>query len=142
MGQQQRTDIPVPHQRDNTAGEVVFPEGLREAEIQSIARALPKDARAAQQILDELAARMGRGAVRSPVRYAMNLISRSYAGEFVPDLGLRIAGERLANLPASTASAPGTNADARQKPVKALVAELAAKKVVPMASSSVRSPRR
>ena len=142
MGQQQRTDIPVPHPIDNNGGEVVYPEGLREAEIQSIARSLPSDRRAAQQILDELAARMARGAVRSPVRYAMNLISRSYAGEFVPDLGLRIAGERLANLPEASSAEPGQSTDAHQTAVKALVAELAAKKVVPMPSTSKRPARR
>ncbi len=143
MGYQQQTDIEVQQQKDNTARaapreavqDVVLPKGLSEKEAASIARALPRKAAVAQQIVDELAARMARGEVRSPVRYALNLIARHYGGEFIPDLGLRVAGERLAQ-PAAREGEPAA-AD-RSKQLSEVLHGLTAQKVISMPSRKRR----
>jgi hypothetical protein len=48
----------------------------------------------------------------------------------------------LANLPEASSAEPGQSTDAHQTAVKALVTELAAKKVVPIPSPSKRPLRR
>lgn len=135
-GQQQQTDSPVLYQRDN-GGAFVFPEGLGDQERAQIARMLSTDRRVGQQILDELAARMNAGGVRAPMRYAMGLIKKHRDGEFAPDRGLRVAGERLASegTPASDAGSVD-----RRRDMASAVAALTAQKVVPLRSK--REPPR
>ena len=49
----------------------------------------------AQQVLDELSARMVAGAIRvSPLAYLRGLVRRARAGEFVPEAGLQVAENR------------------------------------------------
>jgi len=46
-------------------------------------------------MLDELAGRMGMNTIRtSPIGYLRGLIARAKTGEFVPELGIRIAAAR------------------------------------------------
>jgi hypothetical protein len=95
-GHQQQTDIRYSQKKDNRESRpFVFAKEIPEADQQQILRALPADRSIAQQILDEVAARLAAGGVRSPLRYALGLIQRQKAGGFVPDKGLRIAGNRL-----------------------------------------------
>lgn len=95
-GHQQQTDIRYSQKKDNREpNPFVFAKEIPEADQQQILRALPADRAIAQQILDEVAARLAAGGVRSPLRYALGLIQRQKAGGFVPDKGLRIAGNRL-----------------------------------------------
>jgi hypothetical protein len=95
-GHQQQTDIRYSQKKDNREPRpFVFAKEIPEADQRQILRALPADRAIAQQILDEVAARLAAGGVRSPLRYALGLIQRQKAGGFVPDKGLRIAGNRL-----------------------------------------------
>jgi hypothetical protein len=49
----------------------------------------------AQALLDELSARLQAKAVRtSPIAYLRGLVGRAIAGQFIPELGLRIAAAR------------------------------------------------
>jgi hypothetical protein len=95
-GQLQQTDIRYSYKKDNSQAEpFVFAKEIPEQDRQQILRALPADRAIAQQILDEVAARLATGGVRSPMRYALGLIQRQRVGGFVPDKGLRVAGNRL-----------------------------------------------
>lgn len=126
-GQQQQTDIPYSYKTDNTAaGALVFPSEIPEQERRQIHRVLPVNRAVAQQILDELSARLASGGVRSPLRYAMGLIRRHKAGGFVPDKGLRVSGERLVNE-----STPTTDGQVdRSEEVAQAIASLAESKVI------------
>jgi hypothetical protein len=73
-----------------------FPKGLspsERADAQSrLARLRPE---LAQQLLDELAARLKAGTIRiSPLVYLAGLIKRANAGTFVPEAGLHVADVR------------------------------------------------
>ena len=75
---------------------LVFPGGLSECE-QTAARAklatIPSAL--AQELLDELAARMNAGAIRStPLSYLRGLIKRAQYGAFTPEAGWRVAQAR------------------------------------------------
>jgi hypothetical protein len=73
-----------------------YPKGLspsERADAQSRLARLPPEL--AQQLLDELAARLKAGTIRiSPLVYLAGLIRRANAGEFVPEAGLRVADAR------------------------------------------------
>jgi hypothetical protein len=63
----------------------------RQAALVLVQRCAPH----AQALLDELAARMQANAVHtSPIAYLRGLVSRALAGEFVPELGPRVAAVR------------------------------------------------
>lgn len=127
-GQLQQTDIRCSYKGDNTVvSSFVFANEIPEGDREKILRALPLDRAVAQQILDEVAARMNAGGVRSPLRYVLGLIQRHKAGEFIPDKGLRVSGERLANE--SVAEMNVAVAD-RSAEVALEIASLAASKVV------------
>lgn len=127
-GQLQQTDIGCSHKGDNTAARtLVFANEIPEGDREKILRALPPGRAVAQQILDEVAARMKAGGVRSPLRYALGLIQRHKAGEFIPDKGLRVSGERLVNE--SVVETDVAAAD-RSAEVAREIASLAASKVV------------
>jgi helix-turn-helix protein len=127
-GYQQQTDIGCSHKEDNTAiGSLVFANEIPESDREKILRAVPPNRAVAQQILDEVAARMKSGGVRSPLRYALGLIQRHKAGEFIPDKGLRVSGERLANEDSVEAVGTGAN---RAAEIAREIASLAASKVV------------
>ena len=73
-----------------------YPKGLspsERADAQSRLARLPPEL--AQQLLDELAARLKAGTVRiSPLVYLAGLIKRANAGTFVPEAGLHVADVR------------------------------------------------
>lgn len=63
--------------------------------VEAQRRLSPLPPELAQQLLDELAARMKVGMIRvSPLVYLAGLIKRANASEFVPEAGLRIADAR------------------------------------------------
>jgi hypothetical protein len=126
-GQLQQTDIRYSYIKDNRQAEsFVFANQIPEVDRQQILRALPTDRAVAQQILDEVAARLASGGVRSPVRYALGLIQRQRAGGFVPDKGLRVAGNRLVDE-AAAADQPGVD---RSSEIANAIAGLANAKVI------------
>ncbi len=126
-GQQQQTDIRYSYKKDNRDLDAfVFAKEIPEADRQQILRALPPDRAVAQQILDEAAARLASGGVRSPVRYVLGLIQRQRAGGFVPDKGLRVAGNRLVD---ETAAGEQPSCD-RSAEVANALAGLAGAKVI------------
>ncbi len=68
----------------------LLPEERRAAEV--LVMRCPQFA---QAMLDELAARMDINAIRlSPIGYLRGMIKRAQAGDFVPDLGVRVAATR------------------------------------------------
>jgi hypothetical protein len=132
-GQLQQTDIRYSYKKDNRSpDQFVFANEISDEDRQQILRALPNDRVVAQQILDEVAARMASGGVRSPVRYALGLIQRHRAGGFVPDKGLRVAGNRLVD------EAAGANQGAvdRSSELANAIAGLADAKVVQLRPST------
>jgi hypothetical protein len=132
-GQQQQTDIRYSYKKDNQHAEpFVFAKEIPEEDRQQIRRALPADRAVAQQILDEVAARVASGGVRSPVRYALGLIQRQRAGGFVPDKGLRVAGNRLVE---ETATANQADID-RSVEIANAIAGLADAKVIQLRPAS------
>ncbi|HEY1461667.1 MAG TPA: helix-turn-helix domain-containing protein [Casimicrobiaceae bacterium] len=76
-------------------GELDFPRTVSATQRHALAEQLAGlSQERAQQILDELAARMNQGHVRSPVRYTAALVARLRRGEFRPESGLAIARQR------------------------------------------------
>ncbi len=76
-------------------GELEFPRAVTATQKQALAKLLAGlSQERAQQILDELAARMNMAHVRSPVRYTAALVARLRRGEFRPELGLTVASKR------------------------------------------------
>lgn len=115
------------------SGDLVFPEQLLPEE-QLAARALLQDCPTyAQALLDELAGRLKIRGVRSgPLTYLRGLVRRAAVGQFVPELGHRIAAERRVrqtvieqrqgralDAPASTSNSarsdPNTDREARRE---------------------------
>jgi hypothetical protein len=77
-------------------GELIFPDRMLPEEREAARRLLRHCGEQSQTLLDELAGRLRTNGVRSsPVAYLRGLIARSAAGSFVPELGPRIAAERL-----------------------------------------------
>jgi len=77
---------------------LIFPNQLLPEE-RAAARALVQPcADQAQALLDELTARLQDNAVRmSSLAYLRGMVARARAGQFVPELGLRIAAARRRN---------------------------------------------
>ena len=73
--------------------ELVFPKQLSKREtIEAQEKVAGFPFELAQQILDELAARMKAGAIRvAPLAYLRGLVKRAQAGEFTPEAALRVA---------------------------------------------------
>jgi hypothetical protein len=73
-------------------GDLILPESLLPEERAAALLLLKPCAQQAQALLDELSARMQANAVHtSPLAYLRGLVRRSMAGEFVPELGQRVA---------------------------------------------------
>ena len=78
-----------------SGGELVFPDALIPDERASARRMLEQCPFQAQALLDELSARMQAKAIHTgPIAYLRGLIKRAVAGEFVPELGPRVAAAR------------------------------------------------
>ena len=76
-------------------GDLILPESLLPEERAAAFLLLKPCALQAQALLDELSARMQARAVHtSPLAYLRGLVRRSLAGEFVPELGQRVAAAR------------------------------------------------
>jgi hypothetical protein len=76
-------------------GDLILPESLLPEERAAALLLLKPCAQQAQALLDELSARMQAGAVHtSPLAYLRGLVRRAQAGEFVPELGQRVAAVR------------------------------------------------
>jgi hypothetical protein len=73
-----------------------YPKGLSPSEHADAQRRLARfPPKLAQQLLDELAARLKAGTVRiSPLVYLAGLIRRADAGKFVPEAALQVADAR------------------------------------------------
>jgi hypothetical protein len=78
--------------RSDSGGDLIFPETLLPEERAAALLLVQRCADQAQALLDELSARLQAKAVHtSPIAYLRGLVRRAVAGEFVPELGLRIA---------------------------------------------------
>lgn len=74
---------------------LIFPDALIPDERAAARRMLAQCPAHAQALLDELSARMQARAIRTgPIAYLRGLVKRAEAGDFVPELGPRIAAER------------------------------------------------
>lgn len=81
--------------RPPSGGELIFPENLLPDERDSALVLIRRCPEQAQALLDELSARMQAKAVHtSPIAYLRGLVKRAIAGEFVPELGQRVAATR------------------------------------------------
>ncbi len=81
--------------RSPSGGDLIFPESLLPDERASALVLIRRCPEQAQALLDELSARMQAKAVRtSPIAYLRGLVMRAIAGEFVPELGQRVAATR------------------------------------------------
>ena len=81
--------------RSQSGGDLIFPETLLPEERASALLLVQRCAAQAQALLDELSARMQAKAVHtSPIAYLRGLVKRAIAGEFVPELGQRVAAAR------------------------------------------------
>ena len=77
-------------------GDLIFPDTLLPEERSSALVLLHRCGDQAQALLDELSARMQAKAVHtSPIAYLRGLVRRANTGEFVPELGQRVAAARL-----------------------------------------------
>jgi hypothetical protein len=78
-----------------SGGELIFPVMLLPEERASALLLVQRCPDQAQALLDELSARLQAKAVRSsPIAYLRGLVRRAIAGDFVPELGQRIAAAR------------------------------------------------
>ena len=76
-------------------GDLIFPESLLPDERASALVLIQRCPEQAQALLDELNARMQAKAVHtSPIAYLRGLVKRANAGQFVPELGQRVAAAR------------------------------------------------
>ena len=96
-GDEQRTDPADAESGSGARSELEYPKGLspsERADAQSRLARLPPEL--AQQLLDELAARLKAGTIRiSPLVYLAGLIKRANAGKFVPEAALQVADARV-----------------------------------------------
>lgn len=77
-------------------GDLIYPEQLLPEERAAAGRLLQGCEAEAQALLDELAGRLKvRGVRSSPLAYLRGLVGRTNAGTFIPELGPRIAAQRL-----------------------------------------------
>jgi hypothetical protein len=80
-------------------GDFIFPQGSNPAQCAALrARVTTLSGERAQQILDELAGRMQVSEVKNPIRYCATLVQRAQRGRFVPELALKIAEQRQAEV--------------------------------------------
>jgi hypothetical protein len=95
-GDEQRIDSAVVESGSGHHLKLEYPKGLSPSERADAQRRLARlSPELAQQLLDELAARLKAGTIRvSPLVYLARLIKRANAGEFVPEAALRVADER------------------------------------------------
>lgn len=77
-------------------GELIFPKQLSKKEVAIATQRLAVlSSGVAQEVVDELAARMSAGVIRgSPLGYLRTLINRAQAGTFTPEAGIRVAHAR------------------------------------------------
>ena len=76
-------------------GELIFPNALLPEERSAAKALVTRCPHVAQALLDELAGRMGTNAIRaSPIGYLRGMVKRAQAGDFVLELGVRIAAGR------------------------------------------------
>ena len=76
-------------------GTLIFPDKLLPEERVAAEGLLERCAPQAQALLDELAGRLQQNTVHtSPLAYLRGMVRRADAGDFVPELGLRIAAAR------------------------------------------------
>jgi hypothetical protein len=85
---------------DSSSGDYLrleYPKGLSPSERADAQRRLTRlSPEVAQQLLDELAARLKAGTIRiSPLVYLAGLIKRANAGKFVPEAALQVADARV-----------------------------------------------
>ena len=94
--QQPLTGETIPCEGDaQGGGDLILPETLLPEERQAALVLVRRCAPHAQALLDELAARIQANAVHtSPLAYLRGLVRRALAGEFVPELGQRVAAVR------------------------------------------------
>ena len=77
-------------------GVLIFPQSLLPEERIAAEALVMRSPHLAQAMLDELAGRMNVHAVRmSPISYLRGILKRAQVGEFVPEVGVRIAAARL-----------------------------------------------
>jgi hypothetical protein len=94
-GDEQRTDPADAESGSGARSKLEYPKGLSPSERADAQRRLTRlSPEIAQQLLDELAARLKAGTIRvSPLVYLAGLIKRASVGRFVPEAGLRVADE-------------------------------------------------
>ena len=95
-GDEQRVDSAVVESGSGHHLKLEYPKGLSPSERADAQRRLARlSPEIAQQLLDELAARLKAGTIRiSPLVYLAGLIKRANAGTFVPEAGLHVADVR------------------------------------------------
>ena len=95
-GDEQRTDPADAESGSGAHSKLEYPKGLSPSERADAQRRLTRlSPEIAQQLLDELAARLKAGTIRiSPLVYLAGLIKRANAGKFVPEAALHVADVR------------------------------------------------
>ena len=95
-GDEQRTDPADAESGSGAHSKLEYPKGLSPSERADAQRRLTRlSPEIAQQLLDELAARLKAGTIRiSPLVYLAGLIKRANAGKFVPEAALHVANAR------------------------------------------------
>lgn len=77
-------------------GELTFPKALLPEERTAAEVLVMRCPQHAQAMLDELAGRMNINAIRlSPIGYLRALLKQAQAGQFIPEVGVRVAAARL-----------------------------------------------
>jgi hypothetical protein len=96
VGDEQRTDPADAESGSGAHSRLEYPKGLSPSERADAQRRLTwLSPEIAQQLLDELAARLKAGTIRiSPLVYLAGLIKRANAGKFVPEAALHVADAR------------------------------------------------
>jgi hypothetical protein len=106
----------APNPIGGSGDDLIFPKGLTPSQSKELRHCLASlAAEAAQKVLDELAGRMAVTAVKNPLRYCMVLVDRMNGGAFLPELGLKIADARQAEV-ARPKQAPATPAEVVKLP--------------------------
>lgn len=95
-GDEQRTDPADAETGSGAHSKLEYPKGLSSSERADTQRRLARPPpELAQQLLDELAARLKAGTIRiSPFVYLAGLIKRANAGKFVPEAALQVTDAR------------------------------------------------
>ena len=95
-GDEQRTDPADAESGSGAHSKLEYPKGLAPSERADAQRRLTRlSPEIAQQLLDELAARLKAGTIRiSPLVYLAGLIKRANAGTFIPEAGLHVTDVR------------------------------------------------